>query len=146
MQPYHTLTSCSVDVPLETTVRNSSTIREEPVPSDNGISIRSSATSSSISQADQGTISFTNVLQGHKTVVLVCCTIEWEPDTFTRKEEILLLLRVWSLALKLVTYLKIVWKTYKKLHLIYLQISQVWFDAQHIHVCYLLKRFLSIGC
>ena len=45
-----------------------------------------SATSSQVSQAKQGSILFTNVLQGHNTVVLVCCTIQWEQDiTCTQK-------------------------------------------------------------
>ena len=36
-----------------------------------------SATSSQVSSAEQGSIiRFTNVLQGHETVVLVCCTIQ----------------------------------------------------------------------
>ena len=38
------------------------------------------ATSTLVCSAEQGIIIFTNVLQGHTTVVLVCCTIEWEPD------------------------------------------------------------------
>ena len=52
-----------------------SSIGEEPVPS-----IRRSKTSSLVSFAEQGIITFTNVLQGYNTVVLVCCTTEWEPD------------------------------------------------------------------
>ena len=114
LQTYHTLTSCSVKVPLGTTAGNSSSIGEEPVPYIiRSTSIRRSAASSLVSQADQGIITVTNVLQGHDTVVLVCNTIEWEPDTFTRKEEIPLLLRVWCFVLKLVTYLELVWKPYK---------------------------------
>ena len=77
LQTYHHLTSCSVEVPLVTTARNFSSIGEEPVPYDswpNGI--RRSATSSQVSYTAQGIITFTNVLQGHETVVLVCCTIE----------------------------------------------------------------------
>ena len=42
-------------------------------------SIRRSATSSEVSHTEQSSIIFSNVFQGHKTVVLVCCTIEWEP-------------------------------------------------------------------
>ena len=78
LQTYHTLTSCSVDIPLDSTGRNPSSIGKEPVPKSrhsNGISIRRSATSRLVSYTEQG-IYFTNVLQGHKTVVLVCCTIE----------------------------------------------------------------------
>ena len=114
LQTHYTLTSGSVEVPLDTTARNSSSIGEEPVPSgswSNGI--RRSATSSLVSYTDQGIITFTNVLQGHKAVVLVCYTSEWEPDTFTRKEEIPLQLRVWCFVLKLVTYLELIWKPYK---------------------------------
>ena len=79
LQKYHTLTSCSVEVPPVTTGRNSTSIGELPVPQGrlpNGISIRRSATSNLVSQAEQGIISFTNVLQGHNTVVLVVCTSE----------------------------------------------------------------------
>ena len=39
-----------------------------------------SATSREVSHAEEGSIIFTNVLQGHETVVLVCCTTEREPD------------------------------------------------------------------
>ena len=63
-----------VKVPLCTTARNSSSIGEEPVPY--GASIRRSATSSLVSQAEQSIITFTNILQVHKTVVLVCSTSE----------------------------------------------------------------------
>ena len=89
LQTYHTLTSWSDEVPWVTRTGNSSSIGEEPVSygkSPSGISIRRSATSSLVSQAEQGIITFTNVLQGHKTVVLVCYTSEWEPDTFTKKK------------------------------------------------------------
>ena len=81
---YHTLTSCSVEVPMHITAGNSTFIGEEPVPLDKYIStsIRS-ATSRLVSQAEQGIITFTNVLQGHNTVVLVCYTSEREPDTPT---------------------------------------------------------------
>ena len=77
VQTYNTLTSASENFPLGTTARNSSSIGKEPVP----WCIRILATSSLVSYAEQGIITFTNVLWGHKTVVLVCCTIEWEPDT-----------------------------------------------------------------
>ena len=70
VQQDFTLTSCSVKVPVATTARNSSSIGEVPVPY--GVtSIRRSATSSLVSHTEQGTITFTNLLQGHKTVVLV---------------------------------------------------------------------------
>ena len=79
VQKYHHVTSCSLKVHLATNARNSSSIGEEPVPYDrlpNGISIRRSATIEKVSSAEQGIITFTNVLQDHKTVVLVCCTSE----------------------------------------------------------------------
>ena len=38
------------------------------------------ATISEVSSAEQGSIIFTNVLQGHKTVVQVGCIVEGEPD------------------------------------------------------------------
>ena len=92
MQIHYHPTSCSVKVPLGTAARNPSSIWEVPVfnsrPSYiNGISIRSSATTRLVSQAEQGIITFTNLLQGHETVVLVCCTSEWEPDTTCTREE-----------------------------------------------------------
>ena len=72
VQTYHHLTSGSVEIPLLTTAGNSSSIGEEPVSF-----ARLIATSS---YTEKRIISFTNVLQGHTTVVLVCCTIEWKPD------------------------------------------------------------------
>ena len=72
-------TSGSVEIPLGTRTGNSSSIGEEPVPY--GIpTIRRSTTSSLVSYAEQGIMTFTNVLQDHDTVVLVCCISEWEPD------------------------------------------------------------------
>ena len=71
VQKYRHITSCSVEVPMFTTARNSSSIGKEPVSSG-----RLFATSRVLSQAEQSIIIFTNVLQGHITVVLVCCTIE----------------------------------------------------------------------
>ena len=98
MHMYYHLTSGSEEVPLcaSCTIsmerRNSSSIREEPVLQDrpNFTSIITMAANSLVSQAEQGSITiFTNVLQRHKTVVLVCCTSEPEPDTLscTQKEE-----------------------------------------------------------
>ena len=85
VQKYHHMTSGSVEVPLLTTTRNSTSIREVPVPYSRSIStsIRMSATSSLISHTDQRIFTFTNVLQGHKTVVLVYSTFEGEPDICT---------------------------------------------------------------
>ena len=81
LQKYHTLTSGSVKAPLHTNARNSSSIGEEPVPYHRSITIIStSATSNLVCQADQVITTFTNVLQDHNTVVLVCCTIEREVD------------------------------------------------------------------
>ena len=52
----------------------------KPVPYDGPIFILTmlSPTSSWVCNAEKGIIPFTNVLQGHDTVILVCCTIEWE--------------------------------------------------------------------
>ena len=82
VQTYHHLISGSVEIPLVTTAGNSSSIGKEPVPIVSPIfsNIRWFATSSLVSYTVQGIIPFTNVLQGHTTVVLVCSTIEWEPD------------------------------------------------------------------
>ena len=74
LQTYHTLTSGSVNVPAITD-RNSSSIGEEPVPYGSWPNGKS-ATSSLVSQAEQGIITFTNIFQGHNTVVLVCYAIE----------------------------------------------------------------------
>ena len=79
-QNYHHLTSGSVEIPLGTWTGNSSSIGKEPVPygRTHFTSIRRSATSSLESDAEQGIIStFTNVLQGHNTVVLVCYISEY---------------------------------------------------------------------
>ena len=83
VQKYPHMTSCSVDVPLDTIAKNSSSIGKVPVPFGSPrftISIRRSTTSSEVSQAEQGIITFINVIQGHKTVVLVECTFEPETD------------------------------------------------------------------
>ena len=82
LQTYIHLTSGSVEVQLASWTKNSSSIGEEPVPYGRPIftNIRRSATSSLVSSTEQGIITFTNVLQGHNTVVLVCYTSEWEPD------------------------------------------------------------------
>ena len=69
---YHYLISGSVQIPklgytLNWEIELVSCIGEEPVPS-----TRRSATSSLVSFAEQGIITFTNVLQGYNTVVLVC--------------------------------------------------------------------------
>ena len=84
-QTYHHLTSGSVEIPLATWTGNSSSIGKEPVP--NSITTRRSATISYISSAEQAIITFTNVLQSNDTVVLVDCTIEWEPDITCTREE-----------------------------------------------------------
>ena len=83
--PVHTydhLTSVPVKIPFFIKTGNSTSIGKEPVSYDRPIftSIKWLATSSEVSHAEQGLITFTNVLQGHTTVVLVCCTIKWEPD------------------------------------------------------------------
>ena len=77
VQTYHHLTSGSVEFPPSISAGNSSFIGKEPV----STNIRGWATSSEVSpHADQGIFPFSNVLQDHDTVVLVCCTSEWEPD------------------------------------------------------------------
>ena len=75
VQTYHHLISGSVEIPLLITAGNSSSIGEEPV-----TVARLFATSSLVSYTVKSIISFTNVLQGHTTVVLVCCTIKWKPE------------------------------------------------------------------
>ena len=85
---YHHLTSGSVEFPLATIAGYFSSIGKEPVSWGRSIpNIWMCATSSEVSYTEQGISPFTNVLQGHTTVVLVCCTSEWEPDiTCTWKE------------------------------------------------------------
>ena len=85
IQIYHHLTSVHIEIPrsIRLLTRNCSSIGEEPNFQGSLIftSIISLATSCKVSHAEQSSvISFTNVLQGHETVVLVCCTIEREPD------------------------------------------------------------------
>ena len=83
IQSYHHLFSGSVEIRLLIIAGNSSSIGKVPVPFGGPIliSIRWFATSSLVSYTEKGiVIPFTNVLQGYTTVVLVCCTIEWEPD------------------------------------------------------------------
>ena len=73
---YHRLTSICVEIQLSIVVSHSTSIGKQPFPT----TLRRSATSSEISYTTQSSIIFTNVLQGHDTVVLVYCTIEWKPD------------------------------------------------------------------
>ena len=78
-QFYHPMTSISVESPSFIIAKNSSSIGEEPIPYNwlpSAISGRKSTTSRVVSHTAQGMTIFTNVLQGHKTVVLVHCTIE----------------------------------------------------------------------
>ena len=73
------LTSCSVKVPVHSTAKNPSSVRKIPVPKGrlpHYTGIRKSATKRLVSYTGQGINTFTNILQGHKTVVLVCCAIE----------------------------------------------------------------------
>ena len=77
VQTYCHLLSSSVEIQRLTTAGNSSSIGKVPVSFGRPIWF---ATSSLVSYTVKSIISFTNVLQGHTTVVLVCCTIEWEPD------------------------------------------------------------------
>ena len=79
VQIYHHMISCPVEVPFAIIARNPSSIGGVPVSQ-----VRPTlATIMIVSQAEQGIITFTNILQAHKTVVLVCCTIEREPNTST---------------------------------------------------------------
>ena len=72
VQNYHHMLSSSVKIPHHSWTGNSRFIGKKPIPL---------ATSSPVSYAEQGSIvTCTNVLQCYETVVLVCCTIEWEPD------------------------------------------------------------------
>ena len=75
--------SCLIYILTCVTICHTSSIGKEPVPFARPFftSTRRSATSSLVSYTAQGTIiPSTNVFQGHTTVVLVCCTIKWEPD------------------------------------------------------------------
>ena len=91
MHKYYHLISGYVEVPLcaNCIVNNctgkSTSIQEEPVPyaMPHFTSKMLTATSSIISYAEQGISPFTNVLQGHKTVVLICYTSQKIPDTLT---------------------------------------------------------------
>ena len=81
LQAYHHVASVSVKAPVVTTARNSSSIGEVPVPIGVPLtSIRILATIMVVSYAEQGMITFSNVLQEHKTVVLVCFTFEFKLD------------------------------------------------------------------
>ena len=92
---YH-LTSCSMEVPLGTKTGNPTSIGKEPVPKNQHpvTTIIMNATSSLVSYTEQSIITFTNVLQGHNTVVLVFCTSEPETDCTHGEEEIPLSQRV----------------------------------------------------
>ena len=81
LQAYHHVTSGSVKVPVDTTARNSSSIGEEPVPSATPPTIiRILATIIVVSYAEQGMITFTDVLQDYMTVVLVGFTSQFKLD------------------------------------------------------------------
>ena len=89
LQSYHHVTSVSVKVPPVTTARNSSSIGEVPVPSGTPpTSIRILATIMVVSYAEQGMTTFTDVLQKHKTVVLVGFTFEFKLDATWMKSKI----------------------------------------------------------
>ena len=90
LQVYHHVTSGSVKVPVVTTARNSSSVGEVPVPTGRPpTSIRISATIMVVSYAEQGMTTFMDVLQEHKTVVLVCFTLEFKPDATWMKSKML---------------------------------------------------------
>ena len=88
IQIYFHITSGSVEIRLDISTENFRIIGKKPVPWGRSIpTIWTCATSSEVSSAEQGIITLSNVLQGDTTVVLVCCTSEWEPDiTCTWKE------------------------------------------------------------
>ena len=75
VQTYHHLTSVSEEICIVTRAEDSSFIGKKPARS-HITSKGRVATRSLIGHAQQGISLFTNVLQGHKTVVLVGCTIE----------------------------------------------------------------------
>ena len=84
------MTSCSVKVPVVTTARNSSSIGEEPVPSGTPPTIiKISATITVVGYTEQGMTTLTDVLQEHKTIVLVCFTIEFKLDATWMKSKML---------------------------------------------------------
>ena len=90
LQAYHHVTSGSVKVPAATTARNSSSIGKEPVPFGTPPTIiKISATIMVVSYTEQGMITLTDVLQEHKTVVLVCFTLEFKPDATWMKSKML---------------------------------------------------------
>ena len=87
---YHHMTSSSMEVPLCTTVRNSASIGEVPVPYGRPcdiLSIRRLATTRLVSYAEQGVIILANVVYSHKAIVLVGCSVEREPDTCNSGKE-----------------------------------------------------------
>ena len=84
LQMYHGLTSVSVEILLCTYRCNSTSIGEVPVPYGGP----SSATVCLVSYTEQGIITFTNLFQGHNTVVVICCAIEWKTDIIPTWEEI----------------------------------------------------------
>ena len=74
LQKYRHITSGSVEAPVATTARNSSSIRKVPVPY--GTRIRRSATNRFVSQAEQGSTTFTNMVQEYKTMVCGYSTVQ----------------------------------------------------------------------
>ena len=83
LQKYHHMTSGSVEVPLDTTAGNSSSIGKVPVAQGSllkRISVRTSTARSIVSHAAQGIITCTNVFSSHETVVIEYHTFECEPN------------------------------------------------------------------
>ena len=83
VQTYHHMMCIHVEITKSTTIGISGNFRsigKKPVPYDGPIFILIilSTTSNWVCNTEQGIIIFINVLQGHETVVLVFCTIEWE--------------------------------------------------------------------
>ena len=141
MQNYLHLTSGSVEIPRGTTAANYRSIGKEPVPYGRPIvtSIKRSATSSQVSHTEQAIIPCTNVLQGHTTVVLVCCTIEWEPHiTFTWEDSDVNVLCIETL---FCTYLKL---NFLRADSRYALLSDIWSPKQFSILAFIATHKVSI--
>ena len=79
--PFH---SFSVHIISNTVTKNTSSIGKEPVSYARPLrtNIRMLAASCYSSYAEQSIVNAANVLQVDEIIVLVCCTIEGESDTF----------------------------------------------------------------
>ena len=69
---------------MDNGVGNSGSIGVEPVTQDTPPwNLVTCTAQCVVSQAEQSITIFTDIIQGHKTIVLVCSTIEREPETLT---------------------------------------------------------------